>query len=121
MLANGFKGETAANVLTNPGNYFINNYWTTTDVQTYGHISGAYRVNPLTIENNEIKNLNPAKTIITYCWTGQTSSMVTAYLNILGYNALSLKFGANGLINDDLLLNKWVISESKDFPLVTSK
>jgi rhodanese-related sulfurtransferase len=121
MLANGFKGETAANVLTNPGNYFINNYWTTTDVQAYGHISGAYRVNPLSIENNEIKNLNPAKTIITYCWTGQTSSMVTAYLNILGYNALSLKFGANGMINDDLLLNKWVISESKDFPLVTSK
>jgi len=122
MLTNGFKGITAADVLTAPSGYFVNNYWAAADVETYGHISGAYRINPLTIEGGEINNLNPDKTIVTYCWTGQTSSMVTAYLNILGYNATSLKFGTNGMIYDALAAShQWVSSESKDFPLVTSK
>jgi 3-mercaptopyruvate sulfurtransferase SseA len=31
----------------------------------------------------EINNLDPSKTVVTYCWTGQTSSMITAYLNVL--------------------------------------
>jgi len=120
MLTNGFKGVTGSDVLTNPGNYFINNFWTATDVQQYGNISGAYRINPLTIANGEINNLNPAKPIVTYCWTGQTSSMVTAYLNVLGYDAYSLKFGANGLIYDELQAHQWVSSESMDYPLVPS-
>ncbi|MBN1650706.1 MAG: rhodanese-like domain-containing protein, partial [Bacteroidales bacterium] len=122
MLTNGFKGINAADVLTAPSSYFINNYWAAADVETYGHISGAYRVNPLTIEGGEINNLNPDKTIVTYCWTGQTSSMVTAYLNVLGYNASSLKFGTNSLIYDDLAAShQWVSTESKDYPLVSSK
>jgi len=122
MLTNGFKGVSATDVLTTPSNYFINNYFTATDVETYGHISGAYRINPLTLANSEINNLNPAKTIVTYCWTGQTSSMVTAYLNVLGYNALSLKFGTNGMIHSALAAShQWIDSESKDYPLVSGK
>ena len=121
MLTNGFKGETSANVLTTPSNYFINNYWAATDIETYGHITGAYNVNPLSIEGGEMKYLNPDKPLITYCWTGQTSSMITAYLNVIGYDAFSLKFGANSMINDALTSYKWSMSEAHDYPLVAGK
>ena len=44
MLAGGFQGITNDLVLTTPADYFINNYWTTTDIDTYGHIKTAYRI-----------------------------------------------------------------------------
>ncbi|NQT24909.1 rhodanese-like domain-containing protein [candidate division KSB1 bacterium] len=107
MLTGGFKAVAGSDVLTTPANYFINNYFAEADVATYGHISGAYRINPLTLENGEISNLDPTKTVVTYCWTGQTSSMITAYLTVLGFDATSLKFGVNGLIYDNLTAHKW--------------
>jgi len=116
MLAGGFKGITNASVLENPSGYFINNYWSSDDVDIYGNIVGAYRVNPLTIAGEEIYNLDPSKTVVTYCWTGQTSSVVTAYLTVLGYDAKSLKFGANGMIYENLLTHKW--SASPDYGYV---
>jgi rhodanese-related sulfurtransferase len=114
MLEEGFKGVAAVNadvngVLDDPSMYFINNFWTADDVTTYGNITGAYRINPLVLEN-----LDPNETVVTYCWTGQTSSMITAYLTVLGYDAKSLKFGANGMIYDDLTGHKW--SASMDYP-----
>lgn len=110
LLAGGLRGVTNADVLGTPSNYFINNYWAEADVTTYGHIKGAYRINPLSIEN--IKNLDASKKVVTYCWTGQTSSMVTAWLFILGYDAYSLKFGANGMIYSDLQAHKWSASKT---------
>nr|MDA3907359.1 rhodanese-like domain-containing protein [Bacteroidales bacterium] len=98
MLAGGFKGVTGATVAGTPSNYFINNYWGDADVQHYGHITGAYRILPLSLAGGEYMNLDHSKPVVTYCWTGQTSSMITAYLTVLGYDAYSLKFGANSLI-----------------------
>jgi rhodanese-related sulfurtransferase len=121
MLANGLKGIKNTDVLDTPSNYFINNYWATTDIEHYGHITGAHRVQPLSIEGGEILNLDPAKTVVTYCWTSQTSSMITAYLTVVGYDAQSLKFGANGMIYDALESHKWSDSEAKGYPLVASK
>jgi hypothetical protein len=118
MLAGGFKGITNTDVLANPDAYFINNYWAGTDVEHYGHINGAYRILPLTLANNEVEFLDSEKTIVTYCWTGQTSSMLTAYLNVLGYDAVSLKFGANGMIFSDLESHKYS-PPSVDLPVVT--
>ena len=113
MLSGGFKGVGNTDVLNAPDNYFTNNYWDETDVTTYGNISGVYRIKPLTLENEEFMYLDPDETVVTYCWTGQTSSMITAYLSILGYDATSLKFGANGIIYDDLEGHKW--TESADY------
>jgi len=112
MLAGGFKGITNADVLASPANYFVNNYWAEADWNTYGHVAGAYRINPLTLAGKQISNLDPSKTIVTYCWTGQTSSMITAYLTVLGYDAKSLKFGANGMIHTALHAHKWTASGS---------
>lgn len=98
MLDGGFNGIAGSEVLANPTNYFINNYWDLPDTEHYGHIAGSHRIKPLSLANGEISKLNPDETIVTYCWTGQTSSMVTAYLKVLGYNSKSIKFGANNLI-----------------------
>jgi rhodanese-related sulfurtransferase len=90
MLGGGFKSVKNTDVLAAPNDYYINVYWPETAVATYGCINTAVRVSPMTIADNTILNLNPDETVVTYCWTGQTSSMVTAYLNVIGYNALSL-------------------------------
>lgn len=110
LLAGGLRSIKSADVLANYGDYFINNYWAEADVQTYGHIKGAYRINPLSLDN--IKNIDPDATVVTYCWTGQTSSMVTAWLFVLGYDTKSLLFGANSMIHDDLQAHKWMQSGS---------
>ncbi|RLD38239.1 MAG: hypothetical protein DRI83_02770, partial [Bacteroidetes bacterium] len=96
MLANGFSGIANGDVLGNPTEYFINNYWAAEDVVTYGNITGAYRLNPFTLADGTYKNLDPSKTIVNYCWTGQTSSMLTAYFYVIGYDdTKSLKYGVN--------------------------
>ncbi len=119
MLAGGFKGVSHTDVLTTPSNYFINNYWDLASVNTYGHIAGAHRIlEDLNLQDNGFKYLDSDNTIVTYCWTGQTSSVVTAYLNVLGYNAVSLKFGANGMIYNNLQVHKW--AGSADYPYVTN-
>lgn len=119
MVTGGFKGVNSSDVLGTPTNYFINIYWPETAVTQYGHIDGAYRINEdLTLENDGFMHLDPSQTIVTYCWTGQTSSVVTAYLTVLGYDATSLKFGVNSMIYDDLTSSKW--SASGDYPYVVT-
>jgi len=107
MLNDGFQVVLSGDVLETPGNYFINNYWLADDVTQYGIIDGAYRINPLDLESGEFMHYDPDETAVTYCWSGQTSSMVTAYLNILGYDAESMKFGVNSLIYSELTGHKF--------------
>jgi rhodanese-related sulfurtransferase len=120
ILTKGLQLVNAADVLATPSNYFINNYWTDANVNQYGHIKGAYRLNEtLTLAADGMKNLDPAAQIVTYCWTGQTSALVSAYLNVLGYNAWSLKFGANSMINAALTTNKWSSATPGSYAYVT--
>ncbi|MDF1546766.1 MAG: rhodanese-like domain-containing protein [Bacteroidales bacterium] len=97
VFANGFKTVNGSDVLDSPSNYFINNYFSVDDYTAFGHFDGAYRINPLTIADDYIKNIDPTRKVVTYCYTGQTSAIITAYLNVLGYDAYSLLFGMNGL------------------------
>ncbi len=120
LLANGFNKIPNADVLAAPANYFVNNYWAITDVEHYGHISGAYRIQPFTLAANKDKNLDPSRTIVSYCWTGQTSSMLSAYLWILGYDAKSLLFGTNGMIYSNLESHKYTVPTT-DYPVVPTK
>ncbi len=120
-LDKGFQGVKAADVLANPANYFIVNYWTEADVNTYGHIKGAYRLNE-TLKLSDatgFKNLDANASVIPYCWTGQTSAMVSAYLTVLGYNAKGLLFGANNMIGSKLTKNSWTLEKPTiDLPFV---
>lgn len=115
VLANGFKGISASDVFASTTSYQIINYWGLTDYNTYGHVPGALQVDPDTWSTDEnLSALDPGADNVIYCWTGQTSALVTAYLQVLGYEgAKSLKFGANGMIYDELTGHKW--SASADY------
>jgi rhodanese-related sulfurtransferase len=58
----------------------------------------SYQYTPsLSLKSDELLNTLPTdKAIVVYCWTGQTSAQVTAYLRILGYDAYSMLYGVNG-------------------------
>lgn len=120
LLANGFNVILNENVLGNPSEYFINNYLTADEAAEYGNITGSYRLKPFTLADGTYLNLDTQKTIVTYCWTGQTSSMLTAYLYILGYDAKSLKWGMNGMIYPNLTGHKWA-PLGLDYPVVATK
>jgi rhodanese-related sulfurtransferase len=86
-----------------------------------GHIKGAVNVpfaNVFKAEN--LAKYPTDKQIVVYCYTGHTCSMASFYLNALGYNAISLKWGIMGWSkNDDLLgTNKRFPAEQKDYPIV---
>ena len=117
MLEGGFSGITNESVLGTPANYFINNFWAIGDIEHYGHISSAYQVKPLTLADGEYAYLDPEGKVVTYCWTGQTSSIVTAYLTVLGYDAYSLMFGTNGMIYSTLESHKYSTSQIMGYPL----
>lgn len=117
MLEGGFHGVTNGDVLGTPANYFINNYWAGSDIEHYGNISTAYQVLPLTLADGEYAYLDAEGQVVTYCWTGQTSSMITAYLTVLGYDAYSLLFGANGMIHTNLESYKWSDALIMEYPL----
>ena len=101
-LQNTSWGISKTDVLGNPGNYFLNNMWPITSWDEFGHISGAYRLNEdLSIAG--LRYLNPDKEIVTYCYTGQTSSIISAWLDVLGYKSRSLLFGANGIVHSKMV------------------
>jgi len=125
VLAEGFGAAkiSKTDVFANTNNYYIVNYWAQTDYDHYGHVPGAMQYTPKQsiAYNVDLTTLPTDKTIVVYCWTGQTSANMAAYLRILGYDAKSLLFGANGMIYDDLESHKWSDSEIKEYDYVTGK
>ncbi len=121
ILTEGFKTVTASDVLENPGNFFINNYFSEADYTAFGHIKGAYRINPLLISDGTMNYLDPAKAVVPYCYTGQTSAAISAYLRVIGYDAKSMMFGMNKLYNSSSAWtsNKWSAAVPKNLPIVT--
>ncbi|MEN8185597.1 MAG: rhodanese-like domain-containing protein [Bacteroidota bacterium] len=123
VVADGFKGVSGSDVIGDPGAYFVNNYFSQTDYSGFGHIANAYRIQPFVLADNSYKAYDPASDakVVTYCYTGQTSAVLTACLRVLGYDAYSLKFGMNGLYNSNPAwsTNQWGIGSSvpKNLPL----
>lgn len=122
VVSEGFKSATASAILTTPTDYFINNYFSATDFAAYGHVKGAYRIQPYNLAgtltgNLTNLNLDPSKKIATYCYTGQTSGVISAWLRVLGYDAYSITFGMNGFWNDNpgwgTNANKWTATKPK--------
>ena len=95
--ASGWTIE-AAEVFANADEYFIINYWPEDQYLDPGHIPGAYQFTPkASLSTGADLNLLPTdQTIVVYCYTGQTSAQVVAYLRMLGYDAKSLLYGVNG-------------------------
>ncbi len=107
MLTEGFTPATITNatVFGSLSTYYIVNYWTAAHYADPGHIPGAIQYTPKeTIKLAvDLKTLPTDKTVVVYCYTGQTSAYLTAYLRLLGYDAKSLLYGANGMIYDIML------------------
>jgi rhodanese-related sulfurtransferase len=80
--------------------YYIVCYWTDDKCAAAGHLPGAVRYEPKKSLSREtfLNTLPVDKPIVVYCNSAHQSSFVTAYLRMLGYNARSLQYGANGFI-----------------------
>jgi len=127
MLANNFQGVMYSTVKDVLDDYFVINYFGVADYEgtnvavsgVPGHIPGSYQFTPAaSLGIDQMLHNLPLpedKKILVYCWTSQTSSQVAAYLNMLGYEAYSLKFGSNNLFYDSLILHKW--AGAADYPL----
>lgn len=118
-ILDGFNGITNETVLQNFADYQIINYWDAVHWDYYGHITGAYQVETGTLDLDLIEMLDPATPIVVYCWTGQTASIITAWLNLLGYEAYDLKFSANGMIYKDLEVQKWSAADIPNYDFET--
>ena len=70
-----------------------------------GHIPGAINIPWKTIaETDNLAKLPADKQIVVYCYTGHTGQIATTVLNLLGYDAVNLKFGMMGwTLNDEVL------------------
>ena len=121
VAAEGFNPAKVSSdeVFNNLSDYFIVNYWSV-DHYNWGHIPGAMQYTPpadLKLAT-ALKTLPTDKKIAVYCYTGQTSAHVAAYLRTLGYDAKSILFGVNGMSYDSMPGTKWAATEVHDFPLV---
>jgi len=129
VVADGFGGAASVatvngiDVLNTPIDYFVNNYFSEVDYAGFGHIANAYRIKEnLLLSTNGNLGLNSKTKIASYCYTGQTSAVLTAWLRVLGYDAYSMLFGMNGIYNTNPVwaTNQWGVGSSvpKDLPLV---
>ena len=89
--------------------YFILNYWPHGEYITPGHIEGAYQYTPKVdlLSDAKLNTLPTDQKIAVYCYTGQTSAQLTAYLRILGYEAYSVTYGVNGFSYDQMIKSKY--------------
>jgi rhodanese-related sulfurtransferase/predicted small lipoprotein YifL len=63
------------------------------DVYAKGHIKGAVNAPWGTAISENLGNLPKDKTIMVYCYTGQTAGQTVALLNMAGFNAKSVNLG----------------------------
>jgi len=105
LLSEGFKPFTvkADELFNNGDNYYIVNYWPEKKYNK-GHIPGAIQYDPKKSlgRATHLNTLPTDETVVPYCFTGQHSAFVTAYLNMIGYDAKSLVYGANSFMNGEM-------------------
>jgi len=122
VIAEGFGAAaiTVTDVYANPSNYYILNYWPNDEYLAMKHIEGAIQYTPKTdiALDAALKTLPTDKTIVVYCYTGQGSANLAAYLRLIGYDAKSLKYGANAMIHDQMTKSTWAASHIQDYALV---
>lgn len=125
LLVEGFGPASVTNktVFDNLANYYIVNYWPADQYADPGHIPGAIQYTPKQSIKlaADLKTLPVNKPIAVYCYTGQTSAFLSAYLRLLGYDAKSLLFGANGMIYDMMVakgLTAWGPSQIMGYDYV---
>jgi len=116
-------------IVDNPGKYFVINYWAEDKYLNPGHLPGAVQYTPKKslLTNAALNTLPVDQPIAVYCFTGQHSANVVAYLKMLGYDAYSVKFGNNAFINQTLIETEkkaghyWSDIHKNNLPISTSQ
>lgn len=109
LLAEGFTpaSVSGATLFGSLSTYYIVNYWPLSQYidPALGHIPGATQYTPKSAIklSTFLTSLPTDKTVAVYCYTGQTSAFLTAYLRLLGYDAKSVLYGTNGMIYDRMV------------------
>ena len=93
---------TIAEFLENPKGFYTICYWPEDKYMSNGHLPGAVQYDPKkSLSRDTYLNTLPTdKPVLVYCYSGQHSTFVAAYLRMLGYDARSLAYGANGFIHE---------------------
>ncbi len=94
-------------VMENPSEYYILNYWPDYHYNK-GHLPGAIQYSPKEdlVRSADLLTLPTDKKIVVYCYTGQNASFTAAYLQVLGYDAYTLTYGANSFMHSMLISKK---------------
>ena len=105
----------SADVFASPGDYYIISYWDN-DKYKNGHIPGAiqYAPNKSLASTTDLLTLPANKRIAVYACTGQETAYVVAYLDVLGYDAGNIAYGANSFMNKELKNKKWDAFSKKE-------
>ena len=114
---------SSTEVFNNLTGYYIVNYWPADRYADPGHIPGAIQYTPKDAMKTTtfLKTLPVNMPIALYCYTGQNSSFLAAYLRLLGYDAKSMLYGANAMIYDMLVAKGWTVfnpAQIMDYPYV---
>ncbi|MDR4987841.1 MAG: rhodanese-like domain-containing protein [Bacteroidales bacterium] len=97
-------GRTLQDITTAEDPVYLANYWPES-LYNRGHLPGAIQYTPkVSLHSAEdIRTLPADRAVVMYCFTGQHSSYVTAFLRLLGYDAYSLAYGANSFIHNTMV------------------
>ena len=109
-------------VFEQPADYYIIDY-NGADRYAIGHIPQAvqYAPNGSLSSTTDLLTIPTDKRVLVYGPTGQETAYVVAYLNVLGYNAGNLAYGANSFMHKTLKDNNWEAFTKKDvnmFPVI---
>jgi rhodanese-related sulfurtransferase len=118
LLTEGFTPATVstATLFGNLTGYYIVNYWPAAQYTDPGHITGAVQYTPKESIKlaTDLKTLPTDKPLAVYCYTGQTSAFLSAYLRLLGYDAKSVLFGTNGMIYDTMVTKNMTVFKASE-------
>jgi rhodanese-related sulfurtransferase len=92
------------------------------DAYASGHVPGAINIPLADLAKPEnLAKLPTNKKIVVYCYTGHTGSQATAILNLLGYDAVNLKFGMTAWTKDTTVASGRYVeaNDCMDYPFVT--
>jgi len=109
VLTEGFTPASISNatVFGSLSTYHVVNYWPAAQYAdaALGHVPGAMQYEPKVSMKfaADLTTLPTNKPVVVYCYTGQTSAFLAAYLRLLGYDAKSLLYGTNGMIYDKMV------------------
>jgi len=88
-------------------NWYLINYFSDA-AYANGHLPGAiqYNTSPSEFVSTAALNTLPTdKSIAIYCYTGQTSAQVVAYLAMLGYDAKTITYGVQKMCYNNATIN----------------